>query len=245
MRIQNNKIDVFLNKYTIAIILLSIGVFVGSTIFWVFDENSLASDLGNFLGGFLGAGLSIFTVLLVFQTYLSQKEELKNQIKELKEQREGFELTRAFDLIYRETESINNLIKEFEIEKSRTLHLRITDIQNQITSFEKIIISGALNFSSQFDRYRWKEFPFIDELYRGFITLGKILDMSSNEDVLKPILEHKINSTLIDYLRVLRTLFDSCNNPKLGLENYDSDEVQGKLAKIDFIIEFIPTPPPQ
>lgn len=124
---KSNKLDFekIILKVTKPVLLLSVGIFIGATVIHIWNLNysfnpSSGALLGDFLGGYLGAGLSILTVLLLYQTYISQKKELIQQREELESQREVLnsqldenKYNRTLNSIIFELEILQVHIKEF------------------------------------------------------------------------------------------------------------------------------------
>lgn len=71
-------------------------------------------EIGDLLSGTIGLIISVFTLVLVYKTFISQSEELKSQRNELIEQRNEYKLTRAYDLFYKELELIEKDFDSFK-----------------------------------------------------------------------------------------------------------------------------------
>ncbi len=81
----------------------------------IFQNKSFnIGEMGDLLSGTIGLIISVFTLVLVYKTFVSQREELQSQRQELIEQRNEYKITRAYDLFYKELELIQ---KDFDIFK--------------------------------------------------------------------------------------------------------------------------------
>lgn len=121
------------------------GIILGSTYKFIIDiinnEFASSSDLGNFLGGYVGAILSILTVVLLWLTYSTQNEkfdkqlsEQKNQLIELKKQTKENKNNAIWERLSKEVEFITNLIDKFETKEKNLLQLSQDYRSNRISS---------------------------------------------------------------------------------------------------------------
>lgn len=226
-----NQFDNLINKYTKPFVFSSIIIIFISTIVWIIsifvNGSFTASELGDFLGGYLGAILSILTVLLVFQTYHSQVEELKSQKDEIKLQRDAIETSRVYDFLYREIDSIILQINTFEtnVKSLKSFYegmesdMKNKDILNQNDQSYK-------NFESRFDDILANLFPFIRSIKSFFERIEFLLkDRKDRKDLIN-ITTDKLPKNLLPLLKITNEyLMDLKANPnEVKFKNFEGSQ---------------------
>lgn len=190
------------------------------------------NGIGDFLSGYLGVFISLVTLLLVFFTYNSQKTELK-------EQREGYELTRAYDLVYKESEFINNEILKYETLRKNSLNELTIEFEKYIKDIKRVHSGENIDLNSQFDRYKVREFSLFRSLYRGFKTLDFIINQSTTENQINGYIKNKVHASIPEFINANKNYILEFETIKSKLKKYDDSEVRDIKKNMDFIIKFI------
>ena len=146
---EKTKADTFLDKILNGKALLIILAFlIVSIILFFFNEDintalkindSKFSAFGEFIGGTLGTLISLVTLILVYKTFLSQKQELEDQ-------RNVFIHNQVQDMIYREIEFFNNRFKDLNPTTVITLSGRSFSKKLKEYSHGKIIYDTTNGF---------------------------------------------------------------------------------------------------
>lgn len=209
------------------------------------DINTLASK-GDFFGGYLGTILSTITVLLVYITFLYQKRELK-------EQREGFELTRSFDLIYKEFDLLENATSMFlgnQIFKQKIDHYEnrirtLTIIEDNIKNSEELDSTKMNNFRSIYVELIYRTSPFaikVSSIFEMFQFLTKPID---SRNVLFPIIYKKIDLEMITFFITSISLVSLVERNKKHIEEYNDEQIIDLRIALNKILDIYSTPPAQ
>ena len=131
-------------------------------------EPSLISTFGDFLSGFLGAAFGMITIYLVYQTFKSQKEELRLSRNLI--QRQNFENT-FFSLLSSLNQIRNSLVVENKLENKKTHEFYKEEFRG-IVFFENQ--KGNLHKENFFDGYDYIKNGFsseqITEQLKQFLT---------------------------------------------------------------------------
>lgn len=190
------------------------------------------NGIGDFLSGYLGVFISLMTLLLVFFTYNSQKTELK-------EQREGYELTRAYDLVYKEVEFINNQIMKYETLRKNSLKELTIEYETFSKDIKRVRAGENIDLNSQFNTYKIREFTLFQSLYRGFKTLDFIISQPTTENQINEYIKNKIHASILDFIDTNKNYIIEFETIKSKLKKYDDSEIEEIKTNMDFIIKFI------
>ncbi|PKL79811.1 MAG: hypothetical protein CVV25_06780 [Ignavibacteriae bacterium HGW-Ignavibacteriae-4] len=221
--------DTKIIRYTKPVLVLIVVVYVLTTVVYIINQiicgDFTASELGDFLGGYLGTLVSIFTVILVAQTYYTQKKELVEQKNLINLQSEEIRTARTFDLLYRETDSIINHVIYYEKnvkELSKYIETMSSDIENKNLLNDSI--HTVANFKDRFDEIREDLFPFIRELNRYFKRLEFICKDRKDKDNLISLSVNKLPERVLTLTKGTKEyLLDLKSNPNRH-DTFDTEE---------------------
>lgn len=237
--------DSLIEKYTKPILLISVGVFVSATILFMinryFNSDIQASSLGDFLGGYLGAGLSILTVLLLYQTYLSQKSELALQRKELERQKLVLEsqlqetkYSRILNSVYIELDVLSKIVDEFirktnEIEfktaKFATPYINLFYYKNSLKGIGDIYSFGEMTQKCYeeyfYNIYDNDGYELCLKIKDCCYNLSYLINTSNDKETLKTIIANRIGVTFFhiatESIQIIEFLSDDTRKGKLNV----------------------------
>ncbi len=204
------------------------------------------SSKGDFFGGYLGTILSIITILLVYITFLYQKRELK-------EQREGFELTRSFDLIYKEFDLLEKATSLFlgkQIFKQKIEHHEnriktLTIIENNIKKIEEIDSTKLNNFRSVYVDLTYRTSPFAIKVSSIFEMFQFLTIPTDSRNVLFPVIYKKIDSEMITFFIITISLVSLVERNSKYVDGYNDQQIIDLRIALNKILDIYSTPPPQ
>lgn len=232
-----------IDKFTFPALKIGFGIFIGTTLYyiviWLLGNKPDPSMLGDFLGGYLGSALSLLTVILIYQTYLSQKLELKLQRDELKAQKESFEETRQYDLLYRELNSLKTTVDYYGVYKNMNITKVVEHFKEVLSDLKNIQKKPNDNFDSGYTTLMTNEYPLIIDLYGSITVIETILGINFENNNAKIITKQKIPANLTTLLDIFIEIQDECSIIKQQIANYNDAKSKDFNLKIKYILEFI------
>lgn len=235
---MKKNIDKFISVTVAIIVLFALAltavIFINnSNIAEIVCGNSQIEDL---FGGYLGSILSTITVFLVYITFLYQKRELK-------EQREGFELTRSFDLIYKEFDILDKACVEYV--KNVKLNNRTKHYQKRIEILKEIESNHENNFTMEYKKLINDILPFANKVSSVFGMFNFLASQPSSSKVIYPVIYKKIDYELIMFFSTIITMVDLVDTNSKYVKDYEKQEMITLEIILNEVLGFYFTLPPQ
>lgn len=236
-------------KYTKPALMLIGFVYLATTLIYLgnllYCGSFTASELGDFIGGYLGTLISIFTVILVAQTYYSQKKELEDQKKLIKLQREEMKMqrtvmedSRVFELVYQETDFITNYLASFDGGINYFRH-KIYYMNNDIEHKELLKVeTGENSLLSRYNDVVLIIYPVIDNVFKFYRRLEYLTKERNDKDFLISLATNKLNMLVLELCRtIINYLIDLKDNPNRH-ESFDEEAALKIVNKCNKIKEY-------
>lgn len=210
---KKDKYAIIVQWFAFGTIAIGLAVLIGYLIqlssgYTIFGKNDInpevTGQVGDFIGGFVGAIWALTGVLLFYAALRVQKKELEIQREELTQTRKEFEVTRMTNIIYKQIEIAEANINRLEIDTinffGENVTLKSYDALNEfmkaiyalkVSSENKSDVSPLAKFSHFFK----KNLNEIDSFFRKLSNIVKVVKATT--------LREKIDLTILNELKMI------------------------------------------